>query len=71
MELGVVHLSDLCSSDDILLNRPFLDKDMPMECRNVYNWSIKHHVSSTDMTAWMKFLKAIFTWYNYPLGDWV
>ena len=70
----VVHLSDITTANGKTLDTAFLRSDPFPEKRNNFTWPSKHHVSSTDFTAWRHFMESVFNNVNFslhcPLGQW-
>lgn len=75
MELGVVHVSDICSADGHRLDNRFLSNKMKSVVCNNDSWPVKHNVNKQDHTMWNKLLKRIFSGTNTslitPLREWI
>ena len=59
MMIGVINISDVCTSDGRIMDKSFLLSKQKYRRRNGHKWPLKHHVLSTDYTVWRKLLKKI------------
>ena len=74
MKLNVVHISDITTADGCKLEPKFYSTTLPSINRCDYNWPLKHHITSQDISTWRKFLKLSFNRpqnsLNQSLGPW-
>ena len=74
MKLNVIHVSDITTADGSKLEPKFYSTTFPSINRNDYDWPLKHHITSQDISTWRKFLKLVFAQpqssLNQPLGAW-
>ena len=65
----VVSLADISSADGSGLEIKYLKSFQIKAHRNTHNWPSKHHIKSSDFTAWCKLMKWIFPVANHKLQD--
>ena len=75
MALGIVHLSEICSTNRIQLDKLFISIKLQNVVRHSDIWPVKNHVTSSDYTNRRKRIKGIFNGVNSTLttrlGNWV
>ena len=75
MELGVVHVSDLCSADGRRLDNRFFSSKLKSVVCNTDSWPVKHRVNKKYYTHWRNLLNKIFNGENSilitPLMNWL
>ena len=65
--LGVVYVSDVCSTDERKMDNRLFATTYTSKYRNAHDWPENYHMTKVDYTAWLKLFKTIFRSKNNTL----